>query len=336
MKNDIHNRKLQHIDIVLKNKVEPQTSSLNSYRLPYIALPELDLEEIDTRVSFFNKKLSFPFIVASMTGGAEKVGDINKNLAIACEKEKVALALGSMRIVLKDKTSIRSFDIRSLCPSIPIFANMGLVQLNYGYGAKEINTLIDSIDADGIFLHVNHMQEAIQPEGDTNFKDLIPKLERILPKIKRRVIIKEVGTGIDRDTALKLSKIGIEWIDVSGMGGTSWTSVEAYRRSDDLGFIFEEVGIPLDMAIIGSSDIKGLNIIASGGIRSGLDMAKSIALGASMTSVAKPLLEPALASSIKVSELINKWRKELRIAMFASGVKNIKDLKKIKLIKINQ
>lgn len=334
MKQIISDRKIQHLKIVLEENVEPVLSPFKKYRLEYKALPEIDKSEISTEITFLGKKLSFPFLIGSMTGGAEKAKDINKNLAIAAEKAKVAIALGSMRAILKDPSTFSSFDVRKLCPSVPLLANMGLVQLNYGYGAKEINKLIDLIDADGIFLHINHLQEAIQPEGDTNFKDLILKLEKILPEIKKPVFIKEVGSGIDFETAKRLSEIGIQWIDVAGLGGTSWTSVESFRRNDKIGFTFEEMGIETTEALIQSSKIKGLNLISSGGVRSGLDMAKSIALGAKLVSCAKPLLKPALESSDAVYEEILKFKKEFEIAMFVVGAKDLKALAKTKITKI--
>ncbi len=334
MKQIISDRKIQHLKIVLEENVEPVPSPFKKYRLEYKALPEIDKSEISTEITFLGKKLSFPFLIGSMTGGAEKAKDINKNLAIAAEKAKVAIALGSMRAILKDPSTFSSFDVRKLCPSVPLLANMGLVQLNYGYGAKEINKLIDLIDADGIFLHINHLQEAIQPEGDTNFKDLILKLEKILPEIKKPVFIKEVGSGIDFETAKRLSEIGIQWIDVAGLGGTSWTSVESFRRNDKIGFTFEEMGIETTEALIQSSKIKGLNLISSGGVRSGLDMAKSIALRAKLVSCAKPLLKPALESSDAVYEEILKFKKEFEIAMFVVGAKDLKALAKTKITKI--
>jgi isopentenyl-diphosphate delta-isomerase len=302
------------------------------YRLPYKALPEIDLAGIDTAYQFFGRKLFFPFLVSSMTGGPAKALVINRNLALACEEQRVALALGSMRVILKDPSMAKSFQVRKYCPTIPLFANLGLVQLNYGCGADEINRLLDIIDADGIFLHINHLQEAIQPEGDTNFESLLPKLAGILPKIRKPVLIKEVGAGIDPGTAKALREIGIEWIDVCGLGGTSWTSVEAHRRDDDLGFLFEEAGIPADRALLDCKQIEGLKLIAGGGIRSGLDIAKGITLGAELASSAKPLLGPALTSSEACGELIRRWQKELQISMFACGAKNIGALRKIKLL----
>lgn len=326
----IKQRKLQHIKIVLEKDTQPYPSSFDKYVLPHKALPEIDLEEINTTVNFFSKKISFPFIIASMTGGEEFGKTINTNLAMAAEKNNIPLALGSMRVILKKPETLDSFNVRHLCPSIPLFANMGLVQLNYGYGAKEINKLIDIIDADGIFLHINHLQEAIQPEGDTNFKGLVDKLAKILPKIKKPVLIKEVGNGIDKETAKKLSEIGVEWIDVAGGGGTSWPWVEGYRREDDLGDIFKAESIPTDQCLTDCREIEDLKLIACGGIRNGKHIALSLMLGADMASCAKPLLQPALESPEACIKLLGKYKKEFQISMFTMGAKDIEELKSIK------
>ncbi|HRN85847.1 MAG TPA: type 2 isopentenyl-diphosphate Delta-isomerase [Candidatus Dojkabacteria bacterium] len=325
----IKDRKLQHIKIVLEKDTQPYPSSFDKYILPHKSLPEIDLKEIDTTVKFFDKEISFPFMIASMTGGEEFGKTINTNLAIAAEKNRIPLALGSMRVILKKPESLDSFNVRHLCPSVPLFANMGLVQLNYGYGAKEINKLIDMIEADGIFLHINHLQEAIQPEGDTNFKGLIDKLAKILPKIKKPVLIKEVGNGIDKETAKRLSEIGIKWIDVSGGGGTSWPWVEGYRRDDDLGDIFKTESIPTDKCLIDCGEIEDLNLIACGGIRNGKHIALSVMLGADMASCAKPLLQPALVSPEACTKLIEKYKKEFQISMFTVGAKGVEELKEI-------
>lgn len=328
----INDRKLDHIKIVLDKNVEPLPSPFAKYRLPFKALPEIDLEEIDTSVEFFGKKLSFPFVISSMTGGPEKGLQINRSLAKAAEECGVALGLGSMRVIIRKPESLSSFNVRKYCPSVPLFANAGLVQLNYGFGADEINRIVDAIDADGIFLHVNHLQEAIQPEGDTNFKDLIPKLEKILPKIKKPVIIKETGSGIDFETAKALREIGIEWIDVSGTGGTSWSWVEGYRRDDDLGDIFRAEGVPTDKAILDAAQIEGLKIIAGGGVRTGIDIAKAIALGSDMATAAKPLLAPSLESSEAVAKILKKLHREYKIALFCCGAASTEELKKVELV----
>jgi isopentenyl-diphosphate Delta-isomerase len=207
----------------------------------------------------------------------------------------------------------------------------GLGATKLWYGAKEINYLIDSVQADGIFLHFNLLQEAVQPEGDTNFKGLIQKLKAILPDIKKPVIIKEVGTGMDMESAGQLRDTGVEWLDVSGSGGVSWVAVEGYRRKDDLGEIFQYEGIPTDVALRNCSQINGLNLIAGGGLRSGLDIAKAVMLGARLGTAAKPLLAPALKSSEACQEVLDKFEQQLKVAMFACGVKNLTELATKKL-----
>ena len=326
----INKRKSEHIKIVLGKETEPNPSPFEKYRLPYCALPEIDLADVDTSIEFLGYKMNFPFIVSSMTGGPELGEKINIYLAKACQRTGCGLALGSMRIILKDHSAIKSFDVKKYCPDIPLLANMGLVQLNYGYGADEINYIIDSINADGIFLHINPLQESIQPEGDTNFKNLIPKLASILPKIKKPVLIKEVGTGIDYKTAKALFDIGIKWIDVSGNGGTSWSMIESYRRNDEMGFAFNHFGIPTDEAIISCRKIKGLNLIAGGGIRSGTDIAIALALGAQITTSAKPFLKPALTSAAACYTLLEQWKRQLRISLFLSGKLRPLDISLIK------
>ncbi|MFQ5493096.1 MAG: type 2 isopentenyl-diphosphate Delta-isomerase [Candidatus Dojkabacteria bacterium] len=331
-KQGINDRKLDHINIVLGKEVEPFSySSFDGYRLPYKALPEVSLDSIDTSTEFLGSNLRFPFVISSMTGGPDKGKTINRNLAEAAEEAGVALGLGSMRVVLRKPESIPSFDVKRYCPSVPLLANLGLVQLNYGLGADEINRIVDSINADGIFLHINPLQEAVQPEGDTNFEKLLPKLEKVLPKMKKPVVIKEVGTGIDKDSAQMLADVGIRWIDVSGTGGTSWSWVEGYRRDDDLGKVFRHEGIPTCEAIMQAKEIKGVNLIAGGGIRNGIHIAKAIVMGAKLATSAKPLLDPALSSSEAVLNELNKLRHELMIAMFITGSKNLKDLSKLKL-----
>jgi len=330
-KSVINNRKVEHIKIVLEKETEPNQSPFAKYSLNYKALPEISLSEVDTSTRFLGFNLAFPFLLSSMTGGPSEGETININLAKACEKAGCALALGSMRLVLKDKSAISTFDVKKYCPSIPLFANLGLVQLNYGCGADEINFLLDTINADGIFLHVNPIQEAIQPEGDTNFNGLITKLSNLLRKVNKPVLIKEVGTGIDHTTASALKEIGIKWIDVSGLGGTSWSRIEAYRRQDDLGYAFDDVGVPTDIALKQAAKIKGLNLIAGGGIRNGLDIAKSLVMGAKLSTSATPFLRPAMIDSKSCYEKLSLWKRQLQIAMFSTGSKNIKELKRTKL-----
>lgn len=332
--NNTNQRKLEHIKIVLEEKVEPTAPPFDKYILPYSALPEIDMNKIDISVKFLGFTLDFPFLISSMTGGPDKGKIINKNLAIAAEETKVAMGLGSMRVIIKHPESADSFQVKKYCPSIPLLANVGLVQLNYGFGLEEIKRIIDISEVDGLFFHINHLQEAIQPEGDTNYEDLIPKLAKIINKIKVPVIIKEVGSGIDYRTAKKLYDIGVKWIDVAGSGGTSWSWVEGYRRNDDLGHLFRAIGIPTDISLKECSKVKGLNLISSGGIRNGIDIAKSLMLGAKLAGVAKPLLSAALVSPEEVIQVINNFKRELIVAMFCAGAKDLKSLSKIKLSEV--
>lgn len=331
MSDKINQRKIEHINIVREKNVEPVKNVFEKYSLPYSALPELDLRSIDTSTTFLGHSISMPLMVSPMTGGPELAGDINRNLAIACQEIKIPLALGSMRVIIKYPETLKSFQVKALAKDIPIIGNIGLVQLNYGIGIDDINKLIDQTKIDAIFFHLNHLQEAIQPEGDVNFSGLLKKLEKVVKKVKIPVLIKEVGAGIDFESAKKLSDIGIKYIDVAGLGGTSWTSVECFRRYDDMGFVFQDVGIPTDRAIIDCSKIVGLNIIAGGGIRSGVDIVKSLMLGASLSGMAKPLLEHAIESPEACIEFLKKIKSQIAIAMFAIGAKDIKKLKAKKL-----
>ena len=236
-----------------------------------------------------------------------------------------------MRVIARHPEASESFRVRDLCPSIPLLANLGLVQLNYGFDAGQINRLVDTVEADGIFLHVNPLQEAIQPEGDTNFESLIPKLAAIIPEIKVPIIIKEVGTGIDAESARRLRDIGIRWIDVAGAGGTSWAWVEGYRRQDRLGHVFKDTGIPTDQAIREAAAVEGLSLIGSGGVRSGLDVAKVLMMGARLGAAARPFLEPALQGRAPCLDLLRAYRREFRTAMFCVGARTVYQLRRMKL-----
>lgn len=331
----IHTRKKQHIEIIQNNPVEPYPSSFDFYRLPYKALPEIDINKIETNIDFLGFNLDFPFLISSMTGGEKYGSTINRNIAIAAENEKIGFGLGSMRIINKYPETVKTFNVKKYCPSIPMFTNLGLVQLNYGFDYDKIQKIIDSVKADGIFFHLNHLQEAIQPEGDTNFELLLPKLEKIIKKIQVPVIIKEAGHGMDLESVLKLKDIGIKYIDVSGTGGTSWAWTESYRLKEKrIGEIFKGEGIPTSECLENLKEIK-IKKIAGGGIRNGLHIAKSIALGATLATAAKPFINAALISEDEVIKIIKNFKAELIISMFSAGCKNLKELSKLKLNKIN-
>lgn len=338
---DISDRKNQHINVVVNKNVEPIQSSFDNYRLEYSALPGISMDEIDTSTQFFNHNLSFPFLISSMTGGSEFTKKINENIAIACEEVGVGFGLGSMRVIIEKPEAIDSFDVKRFCPTVPMYANVGLVQLNYGFGYDEIQKIIDLVGADGIFFHINHLQEAVQPGGDTDYRNLIEKFEGIIKRINVPIVVKEVGHGIDYRTAIRLNDIGIEWVDVSGLGGTSWSWIEGYRRlnegevmnQENLGFIFKQEGIPTTECIENLKGIKNLNLIAGGGIRNGLHISKSIAMGAKLATAAKPFLNAALESSEAVIKELNRFKHEFRVSMYSAGAKNLTELAEKKIVK---
>lgn len=339
----VQQRKKDHIDICLYKLVEPYKngpSIWDRYDLPYTAMPEVDLAKVDTRTDFFGWSIEMPFIISSMTGGEAHGRTINMNLAKACNAEGIPFGLGSMRIVNRYESAIHTFDVKQYCPDVPMFANIGLVQLNYGFGIDEINKLVKCVNADGLFIHLNHTQEAVQPEGDTNFENLFAKLAEVLPLIKVPVVVKGVGHGIDKPVVEKLIKMGVKMIDVSGTGGTSWAWIEGRRQpymkeEENLGFLFRDVGIRTDVCLQDNAVIaerSGTQLISGGGIRNGLDIAKSLTMGASHATSAMPFLAAAMESPEAVRKVIQRYKKELRVAMFACGARNVEQLKHMKVL----
>ena len=339
----VQQRKKDHIDICLKKDVEPfknGPSIWDSYQLPYTALPEIDMDKIDTTTTFFNWVIAAPLIVSSMTGGEAHGRTINVNLAKACNAEKVPFGLGSMRIINRYPSAKHTFDVKQFCPDVPMFANIGLVQLNYGFTHVEVNNLINAVNADGLFIHLNHTQEAAQPEGDVNFANLLPKLKELLPHIKVPVVVKGVGHGIDRASVEKLIAMGVKCIDVSGMGGTSWAWIEGWRQpkqysGESIGYVFRDVGIRTDECLHACKDLPSVasgecSLIAGGGIRSGLDVAKSLTMGATAATAAMPFLAAALESPQAVQAVIRRMKRELVVAMFSCGASNIQELRAMK------
>ena len=336
----VQQRKKDHIDICLKMNVEPfkhGKTIWDAYNLPYTALPELDLSKVQIRTQFFGWQIEAPFIISSMTGGEAHGRTINENLAKACNAEGIPFGLGSMRIVQRYPTAAHTFDVKKFCPDIPMFANIGLVQLNYGFGLKEIENLIDSVKADGLFIHLNHTQEAVQPEGDTNFEGLIAKLAHVFPQIKVPVIVKGVGHGIDKKSLEALIDMGVKCVDISGTGGTSWAWIEGRRQQyipevENLGYIFRDVGIQTDLCLQQCREVvsnRNSTLIAGGGIRNGLDIAKAITMGATYATSAMPFLSAAMESPEAVRRILKRYKKELKVAMFSCGAQDLTALMKM-------
>lgn len=331
---DIQARKGDHIRLCLDPRSQAEFSVFDAYRLPYVALPEISLADVDTSYNFCSKKLKLPIVIASMTGGSEHGRKINTNLAIAAEACGVAMGLGSQRIGLEKQDAKDTFElVRKKAPNACIVANMGAVQLNYGHGIESYQRIVDMVQADALYLHLNPLQEALQPGGDTDFRGLLEKIQQLVRKIDVPVFVKEVGHGISEAVAHALFDVGVQAIDVAGVGGTSYAWVEAERsHNDDFAQWFKTFGIPTDQAIIQAAKAKERNrqyVIASGGVRSPLDGLKAHVLGADMFSAAAPFLAPAMESAEATTATIENWQKGLAIAMFASGVKNWDDAAKL-------
>jgi len=336
----IDQRKSDHIKINLEQDIQSAlTSGLENFRFIHEALPELDLNQIDTTLNLFGKKLNVPILISSMTGGTKEAGKINQRLAEAAQECRIAMGVGSQRAALEHPDQTSTFSItRKVAPDILLFANLGAVQLNYGYGIDECRKAVDMIQADALILHLNPLQEAVQDAGDTNFAGLAGKLEIISKKLEIPVIVKEVGWGISERTAKLLSNCGITAIDVAGAGGTSWSQVEMHRAPDEftrqLAATFVGWGIPTAESILNvKKAVPDMTIFASGGLKDGLDIAKCVALGATLGGMAGQFLKAAAISTDKVVEMTKLTKRQIEVTMFATGIGKLEDLTVEKLTK---
>ena len=321
----VTHRKQQHIDAVLNDaQTDRHQDGFEDIRLMHRALPECDFSSIDISSQFLEHQISFPFLVSSMTGGAaNNLGKINIHLAEATEACNVPMAVGSQRTMIIDDAAKQSFELRKYAPNVPLIANMGAVQLNYGFGLDEARRAIDILEADALYLHLNPLQEVIQPEGDTNFANLANKIHALAQNIEVPIILKEVGCGISpQDIELGL-EAGITYFDIAGRGGTSWSRIEAHRSENDLGFLFQDWGLTtVESLKLAQPYQEKAQFIASGGIRNGMDMIKAVIMGGRLCGVAAPLLAPAQNSTEKVVAKIEQFQQEFRTAQFLLGIDN--------------
>jgi isopentenyl-diphosphate delta-isomerase len=337
----IGDRKSDHIRINLEEDVKSGlTTGLEHYRFIHQALPEIDLADIDLSQSIFGRQVRAPILISSMTGGTESAGKINRILAEAAQITGVAMGVGSQRVALEDSQAIPSFQIRSIAPNALLFANLGAVQLNYGFGIDECQRAVDMIEADALILHLNSLQEAVQPEGDTHFAGLLNRIEAVCKVLPVPVIAKEVGWGFSERAAGLLASVGVKAIDIAGAGGTSWSQVEMHRATTEsqarLAAAFWDWGIPTAESIqLVHRAAPDLIIFASGGLRSGVDIAKCIALGARLGGMASPFLQAAVQSLEATIQIIQELSREMRICMFATGTKNLDELSLSKLTRIS-
>jgi isopentenyl-diphosphate delta-isomerase len=331
-------RKADHLRINLEEDVRSGlTTGLERYHFVHQALPELNLADIDTQVTWFGKRLRAPLLISSMTGGTATAAALNQTLAAAAQAAGIAMGLGSQRAAVENASLAATFQVRAVAPDILLFANLGAVQLNYGYGLDQCQRAVEMIQADALILHLNALQEAVQPEGDANFAGLLKKIEAMCRALPVPVIAKEVGWGISADVAARLASAGVAAIDVAGAGGTSWSQVEMHRAQTEtqkrVAAAFIDWGIPTAEAIQNVRQAApNLPVIASGGLRDGIDVAKCVALGAGLGGLASPFLKAAAVSVEAVTETIAELSRELRIAMFAAGAGSIAQLQATPLV----
>ncbi|HKQ61432.1 MAG TPA: type 2 isopentenyl-diphosphate Delta-isomerase [Candidatus Polarisedimenticolaceae bacterium] len=325
-------RKAEHIRLALEERMQLERNFFEEYAFEHQALPEIDFDEIETTTSFLGRPLAAPLLISCMTGGTDDARRINRNLAQGAQEVGIAVGVGSQRKALEDESKAESFRIRPLAPTVPLLANLGAVQLNYGYGLDACRRAVEQIEADALVLHLNALQEAIQPEGQRNFKGLLPKIARVVRELGVPVIVKEVGCGLSAATGRALLEAGVTIVDTAGLGGTNWARIEAARANDvELGERFAGWGIPTPESIAELRGVPGLTVIGSGGVRDGIDVAKALALGADLAGMAYPFLQAANRSAADVAAKIRRTIQELKICMFCAGARTTAELRQAPL-----
>ncbi|MCK5023355.1 MAG: type 2 isopentenyl-diphosphate Delta-isomerase [Candidatus Aenigmarchaeota archaeon] len=324
-------RKDDHIRICLEENVEfSKSSGFDHVDLEHNALPEINKSDIDLSSKFLGKKFNYPLFIEAITGGTEKAKKINLNLARAAESLGIGMGVGSQRAMLEDPKVTDTFYVRNVAPSIFLLGNIGAAQIGQ-YSIDKIISLAHDIKADGLAVHLNAAQELAQKEGDKTWKGIQKNVEFLCGKAKFPIVAKETGCGISGLLSKNLVKAGAKAIDIAGAGGTSWVKVDSFRTNEDVSHI-EEWGIPTARALKDVKKSVKVPIIASGGIRTGVDVAKAIAMGADLAGLALPLLKPATISSKAVEEHLEKIISQLKDAMFLVGAKNLKELKNVRVI----
>ena len=327
--------KLRHIDVCLTEAVEySRSAGFERFEFVNEALPELSLADLDLSVSLVGKRLRAPLMISPMTGGTARGQDINRRLASVAERFGLAFGVGSQRVALESPERAEFFRVRDVAPSVPVFANLGAAQFARGFGAAEARKAVAMVGADVLFVHFNALQEAVQG-GDRDFRDVAARLTQLCRELAAEgvpVFAREVCFGMSGATARRLVDCGVAGIDCSGAGGTSWAKVEAWcartERSRALGLKFGEWGIPTSEAIVDvRAAMPAIPLIASGGLRSGIALAKAIALGADVGGMARPFLLAAHEGEDAVARLVEDVLEELRICMFATGSGTVAELR---------
>ncbi len=327
-------RKLDHINLCRDVNVESKSRSngFDQWRFDPTALPELDSSTINTQTQLLNRTFSSPMHITGMTGGVEKASIINQRLAAAAQKYNIPMGIGSQRIAIKDPSTATSFQVKQQYPDIFLIGNLGIYQLCEKDGVSQALKAITSIQADALAIHINVLQEQIQPEGDKNLNKPFQQLENLCQQSPVPIIVKEVGCGIDPKTAAKIWNTGVSCIDLGGVGGTSWGYIEGLRSSKTihkrLGETFRDWGIPTAEALTRNIKIFPDNqYTATGGIRSGIEVAKCVALGAKTAGIGLPLFKAALIGETELFDEIEAFIAELKITMLLTNSQKLSDLK---------
>ncbi len=335
---EIVRRKDEHLDIALKQGARNGSAGFDQVRFAHCAAPELHLDHIDLGRRFLGWSLALPFLISSMTGGPARGAAINTHLAEAAEQLRIPLAVGSQRVGLEGGPAAGiGRELRKTAPNIPILANLGGAQLVLGYGVDEARRAMDDIGADGLIIHLNPLQEAIQPGGDRDWRGVLAAIEVLCRTLERPLIVKEVGYGISADLCVRLANLGVAAIDVAGSGGTSWALIEAERHSDGgrraIGQAFGQWGIPSALALVEARRAcPDTPLIGSGGVRDGVDAAKAIRLGADLVGQAGGVLKAAMTSTQAVLDHFGVLAEQLRIVCFCTGSRDLAALRSAQLL----
>ncbi|MBX3272931.1 MAG: type 2 isopentenyl-diphosphate Delta-isomerase [Sandaracinaceae bacterium] len=338
---DLERRKDHHLDIVLQEAVGSAGPAigLGRYTLEYDALPELDLDDVDLSTVLFGKRLRAPIVIGAMTGGTDRAGEVNRRLARAAARVGVGMALGSQRAMIVRPELAPTFAVRDAAPDLPLlFGNVGAVQLNYGVGADAIGAALEAVGADALNLHLNPLQEAVQPEGDTRFAALAPKIAALAEHLDVPVLLKEVGGGIGARTAAKIAALPVAGVETAGVGGTSWAKVESFRAPEgspqaEVGRRLAGFGVPTADSIRACrAALPDRVVVGSGGVRTGMDVAVALALGADVAALAAPILEAAMRSEDAAVHALETLVYEVRVICFCAGARTPRALREVALI----
>ncbi len=325
-KTQTESRKKDHVELVIRKGAQyEKTAGFERVEFIHNALPEISLDSVDLGTEFFRKRVRFPLLITGMTGGYKDATEINKALAAAAQKHGLAFGVGSQRAMIEKPELAKTYRVRDVAPDVPLLSNIGAFQLKR-YKTEQIESLVSSIDADALAVHLNPLQEVIQPEGDTDYSGVLAAIRKTCEKLSVPVIVKETGAGMSQETAIRLKEAGVKYIDVSGAGGTSWSKVEYLRNGNIPGF--EDWGIPTVESIIQCRGV--LPMLASGGIRDGLDACKAIALGADMCGAAYPFIKAQRERSLE--GYIALFTRQMRVCAYLTGSRTLEDLKKAKLV----